>query len=130
MTIALNDLLLVLATASLMMIAIGGLIAFQRLSRAAEKIDVVVDDTRRVIPRVETTLGELEAELRQLRGITASAQNVAADVEAVSRETRSNAVHILRGVEALASSRHTAAAIVGAKAGIDTLRTHWSNGNR
>jgi len=130
MTIALNDLLLLLATASLVTLAAGGVTALRRVSRAAENIDSIVGDTRRVLPRIESTLAELEGELKQVRGITACAENVAADVEAVSRESRSNVVHVLRGIEALAQSRHTAAAIVGAKAGIDTLRSHWSGDDR
>jgi uncharacterized protein YoxC len=94
-----------------------------RLGNMAESVETTLEEARKLMPHMDRLMDKIEAELLQLQTTTTHANEVVADLQAVTGETRRVVLDIVQAVDALSIPKRTRAAMAGLKAGLDILRS-------
>ena len=123
MQISLNGLLLIVVAVAVIIMAIYLTRLAMQFRQVLERVEKNLEHFETTRPKVDRILDNFDAELEQIRTVTARVDGIAGDAEDVSGEMRNAIMPLLLQVSSLTSSlRHVNAAVTGARVGMRVLR--------
>lgn len=122
MTFTLTEVLLLLITVMLLVLAGAAVVLGNRAATALSRFQETAERLNALEPQVRRVLESLEVELARVESLTAKTDRMADDVVTVTHESRRVALDLLRDLEEYRIPARYQAAVAGAKAGLSVLR--------